>query len=109
MFLEPLGALTCKNKKFFLAGNIKLRPIVKLCIIFKDVLAKKLTIILINKEKRHFGPILGHFEPIIQPKQFLKKKSFKGTLMAISMLLRDNLWKMPQQIGVNLEKQAILG
>ena len=29
--------------------------------------------------------------------------------MAISMLLRDNLWKMPQQIGVNLEKQAILG
>ena len=29
--------------------------------------------------------------------------------MAISMILKSNLWEMFQQIGVNLEKQAILG
>ena len=54
----------------------------------------------------NFGPFLG---PLFSPKQFLKKRSFKGTLMAISMLFRGNLWKMSQQFGVNLEKQAILG
>ena len=53
----------------------------------------------------NFGPFSG---PLLSPKQFKKKKkSFKGTLMAIRILLRGNLWKMSQQIGVNL-KTAIL-
>ena len=29
--------------------------------------------------------------------------------MAISMLFSGNLWKMSQQIGVNLDKNAIFG
>ena len=45
---------------------------------------------------------------ITQPKHFFKK-SFIGTLMAIRMLFRGNLWKMSQQIGVNLDKNAVLG
>ena len=80
----------------------------KLCIVYKDVLTKKQKIIHINKEKGHFGPILGHFRLYYSAQSNSFKKSFKGTLMAISMLFRGNLWKMSQQIGVNLEKQAIL-
>ena len=58
----------------------------------------------------HFGPILAHFwAHYTAQSNFLKKKSFKGTLMAISILFRGNLWKMSQQICVNLVKTAILG
>ena len=77
----------------------------KLCTVLKNVLAKAPKIIPRNKEKGHFGPFLG---PLLSPKQF-KKKCFKGTLMASSMVFRGNLWKMSQQIGVNnLDKNAIL-
>ena len=90
----------------------------KLYIVFKDVLAKKnkkkkTEIIKINKEKEYFGPILGHFwaifGPIFQRKAIFFKKSFKRTLMTISMLFRDIISKMSQKIRANLEKQAILG
>ena len=48
----------------------------------------------------NFGPFSG---PLLSPKQFFfKKKSFKGTLMAITILFGGNLWKMFQQIGVIL-------
>ena len=55
--------------------------------------------------------INGQFWTIVRPitQSNFCKKSFKGTLMAIRMLFRGNLWKMSQQIGVNLDKNAILG
>ena len=73
----------------------------KLCTVLKNALTKTPKIIQRNKEKEHFGPIT-------QPKA-IKKKSFKLILMAMRMLFRCNLRKMPQQIGVNLDKNAILG
>ena len=81
----------------------------KVCTVLKNVLAKTPKIIPRNKEKWHFGPILDHFRAHYSAQSNLKKKkkSFKGTLMAIRILLRGNLWKMSQQIGVNL-KTAIL-
>ena len=82
----------------------------KLCTVFKNVLAKKPKIIPRNKEKGHFGPILGHFGPITQSKAiYFFYKSFKWLLMAMRMLFRGNLGKISEQIGVNLHKNAILG
>ena len=75
-----------------------------------NVLAKTQKIIPKNKEKGHFRPILDHFRAHYSAQSNVKKKKgFKGTLMAISILHRGNLWKMSQQIGVNLDKTAILG
>ena len=77
---------------------------------FDECLSKTQKIIPKNKEKGHFGPILDHFRTHYSAQSNLKKKkSFKGTLMAIIILFRGNLWKMSQQIGVNLDKTAILG
>ena len=83
----------------------------KVCTILKNVLAKTPKIIPRNKEMGHFGPILAHFRAhyTAQSNFFFLKKSFKGTLMAIRILFRGNLWKMSEQIGVNLVKTAILG
>ena len=62
------------------------------CAVLKNVLAKTQKVISKNKEKGHFGPILDHLcGPITQPKAIFKKKSFKGTPMAISILFRGNL------------------
>ena len=76
----------------------------EVCTVLRDVLAKTLKIIPRNNEKGHFGPILGHFRA-----QSNLKKSFKGTIMDFRMLFRSNLWKMPQEIRVNLDKKANLG
>ena len=86
-------------------SSFKPWPIVKLCNFLKIVLAKAPKIIPRNKEKGHFGPFSGPFPP---NQSNFKKKCFKGTLMASSMLFRGNLWKMSQQIGINLFKNAIL-
>ena len=59
-------------------SSFKPWPIVKLCTVLKNVLAKAPKIIPRNKEKGDFGPFSG---PLLSPKQFLKK-CFKGTLMA---------------------------
>ena len=54
---------------------------------------------------------LNVFGFITEPKAifFKKKKSFKLILVAMRMLFRGNLRKISQQIGVNLDKNAILG
>ena len=81
----------------------------KVCTVLKNVLAKTPKIIPRNKEKGHFGPILDHFRAHYSAQSnILLKKFLKVTLMAIRILFRGNLWKMSQQIGVNL-KTAILG
>ena len=55
--------------------------------------------------KRAIWLIFGLFSgPLFSPKQFLKK-SYKETFLAISILFRGNLWKIPQQFGENLEKK----
>ena len=55
--------------------------------------------------KRAIWLIFGLFSgPLFSPKQFLKK-SYKRTFLAISILFRGNLWKIPQQFGENLEKK----
>ena len=76
----------------------------EVCTVLRDVLAKTPKIIPRNNEKGHFGPILGYFQA-----QINLKKSFKGAIMGFRMLFRSNLWKMSQQIGVNLDIKAILG
>ena len=89
-------------------SSFKPWPIVKLCTVLKNVLEKAPKIIPRNNEKEHFGPILGHFRAHYSALCNLKNMCFKGTLMASSILFRGNLWKMSQQIGVNLDKNAIL-
>ena len=84
-------------KKISLAGNFKLSPIVEVCTVLKDVLAKTPKIIPRNNKKEHFWSILGYFRA-----QSNSKKSFEGTIMDFRMLFRSNLWKMSQQIGVSL-------
>ena len=76
----------------------------EVCTVLKDVLAKTPKIIPRNNKKEHFWPILGYFRA-----QSNLKKSFEGTIMDFRMLFRSNLWKMSQQIGVNLDINAILG
>ena len=61
------------------------------------------------RKKGILGQLWVIFGPITQPEAFFSKKSFKETVMAIRMLFRGNLWKMSQQIGVNLNKNTILG
>ena len=82
--------------------------LVKLCTALKNVLVKAPKTIPRNKEKGHFGPVLGHFRAHYSAQSNFLKKFFKGTLMASSMLFKGNLWKMSHQIGVNLDKNAIL-
>ena len=67
---------------------------------FKNVTKKSM-----KSVKRAIWLIFGLFSgPLFSPKQFLKK-SYKGTFLAISILFRGNLWKIPQQFGENLEKK----
>ena len=47
------------KKSFFMTGNVKLWPIVKLCIVFNDILAKKTKIIHRKKKKGQFEPNFG--------------------------------------------------
>ena len=49
------------KKNSFLAENVKLRSIVKLCIVFKDILAKTPKIIQRKRKKGILGPILSQF------------------------------------------------
>ena len=74
-----------------------------------NVLAKTQKKIFRKIKKGILGQFWTIFGPITQPKAIFLKKSFKGTMMAITILFGGNLWKMSQQIGVNLDKTAILG
>ena len=110
-FSGPLGSPALHKFLFFLTESFKLWPILKVCTVLKNFLAKTPKIIPRNNEKWHFGPILDHFRDHCSAQSNLKKKkkSFEGTLMAITILFGGNLWKMSQQICVNLVKTAILG
>ena len=57
--LMLLGAPPCNFFFFFLDGNFKLWPIMKVCFVLRDVLTKTPKIIMRKRGKGHFGPNFG--------------------------------------------------
>ena len=73
---EPRSA----GKFFFLTGSFKLWPILKVCTVLKNVLAKTPKIIRRKEEKGHFGPNFGAILGKIWVTVILKILKLKVTL-----------------------------